>query len=195
MRYVIGLTGGIACGKSVVSDIFARNGINVIDTDIISRVVMQEGQKCNDEVKKTFPACVENGVINRRTLREIVFNDKQKLAKLNAITLKYIAQETENQLAMQNDLVVLVVPLMFESGFDKYCDFIVDVACSEEERINRLIKRDNITKDLALSMINSQMKDSARREKSDFVIENNGKISNLEKKVENLLKTLKERML
>ena len=195
MRYVIGLTGGIACGKSVVSDIFARNGINVIDTDIISRVVMQEGQKCNDEVKKSFPACVENGVINRRTLREIVFNDKQKLAKLNAITLKYIAQETENQLAMQNDLVVLVVPLMFESGFDKYCDFIVDVACSEEERINRLIKRDNITKDLALSMINSQMKDSERREKSDFVIENNGKISNLEKKVENLLKTLKERML
>ena len=195
MRYVIGLTGGIACGKSVVSDIFARNGINVIDTDIISRVVMQEGQKCNDEVKKTFPACVENGVINRRTLREIVFNDKQKLAKLNAITLKYIAQETENQLAMQNDLVVLVVPLMFESGFDKYCDFIVDVACSEEERINRLIKRDNITKDLALSMINSQMKDSERREKSDFVIENNGKISNLEKKVENLLKMLKERVL
>ena len=195
MRYVIGLTGGIACGKSVVSDIFARNGIYVIDTDIISRVVMQEGQKCNDEVKKTFPACVENGVINRRTLREIVFNDKQKLAKLNAITLKYIAQETENQLAMQNDLVVLVVPLMFESGFDKFCDFIVDVACSEEERINRLIKRDNITKDLALSMINSQMKDSERREKSDFVIENNGKISNLEKKVENLLKTLKERML
>jgi dephospho-CoA kinase len=124
-----------------------------------------------------------------------VFNDKQKLAKLNAITLKYIAQETENQLAMQNDLVVLVVPLMFESGFDKYCDFIVDVACSEEERINRLIKRDNITKDLALSMINSQMKDSERREKSDFVIENNGKISNLEKKVENLLKTLKERIL
>lgn len=195
MRYVIGLTGGIACGKSVVSDIFARNGINIIDTDIISRVVMQEGQKCNDEVKKTFPACVENGVINRRTLREIVFNDKQKLAKLNAITLKYIAQETENQLAMQNDLVVLVVPLMFESGFDKYCDFIVDVACSEEERINRLTKRDNITKDLALSMINSQMKDSERREKSDFVIENNGKVSDLEKKVENLLKTLKERML
>ena len=156
---------------------------------------MQEGQKCNDEVKKTFPACVENGVINRRTLREIVFNDKQKLAKLNAITLKYIAQETENQLAMQNDLVVLVVPLMFESGFDKFCDFIVDVACSEEERINRLIKRDNITKDLALSMINSQMKDSERREKSDIVIENNGKISKLEKKVENLLKTLKERML
>lgn len=195
MRYVIGLTGGIACGKSVVSDIFARNGINVIDTDIISRVVMQEGQKCNDEVKKTFPACVENGVINRRTLREIVFNDNQKLAKLNAITLKYIAQETENQLAMQNDLVVLVVPLMFESGFDKYCDFIVDVACSEEERINRLTKRDNITKDLALSMINSQMKDNERREKSDFVIENNGKVSYLEKKVENLLKTLKERML
>ena len=195
MRYVIGLSGGIAGGKSVVSDIFARNGIYVIDTDIISRVVMQECQKCNDEAKSAIPQSVENGAINRRTLREIVFNDKQKLAKLNAITLKYIAQETENQLAMQNDLVVLVVPLMFESGFDKFCDFIVDVACSEEERINRLIKRDNITKDLALSMINSQMKDSERREKSDFVIENNGKISNLEKKVENLLKTLKERML
>ncbi len=193
MRYVIGLTGGIACGKSVVSDIFARYGIKIIDTDIISRLVMQEGQKCNEEVKKTFPACVENGVINRRTLREIVFSNQQELAKLNAITLKYIKQETQALLDKEDGLVVLVVPLMFESGFNKMCDYVIDVACSEDVRIERLVKRDNITKELALSMINSQMKDDERRKKSDLIIENNGNIAYLENKVENVIKLLKER--
>ncbi|MBO5223915.1 MAG: dephospho-CoA kinase [Clostridia bacterium] len=193
MKYVIGLTGGIACGKSAVSDIFARNGIKIIDTDIISRLVMQEGQKCNEEVKQTFPDCVENGVINRRLLREIVFSNKQELAKLNAITLKYIKAETEAELRSQDGLAVLVVPLMFESGFDKMCDYIIDVACSEDVRINRLIKRDNITKELALSMINSQMNDDERRKKSDIVIENNGNIADLEKKVVNIINLLKER--
>jgi dephospho-CoA kinase len=192
MRFVIGLTGGIACGKSVVSDIFTRYGIKIIDTDIISRIVMQEGQKCNEEVKQNFPSCVENGIINRRVLREIVFSDKQELAKLNAITLKYIKQETKAQLEKENGLVVLVVPLMFESGFDKMCEFIIDVACSEDVRIERLIKRDNITKELALSMINSQLKDDERRKKSDLVVENNGNIADLERKIENVIKMIKE---
>ena len=192
MRYVIGLTGGIACGKSVVSDIFARYGIKIIDADIISRQVMQEGQKCNEEVKKTFPSCVENGVINRRVLREIVFSNQQELAKLNTITLKYIQQETKAQLDKEDGLVVLVVPLMFESGFNKMCEFVIDVACGEEIRIERLIKRDNITKELALSMINSQLKDDERRKKSDLVVENNGNIADLEKKIENVIKMIKE---
>ncbi len=194
MRYVIGLTGGIASGKSVVSDIFTKHGIKIIDTDIISRIVMQEGQKCNEKVKKEFPECVDNGVINRRILREIVFSDVQKLAKLNAITLTYIKQETEACIKRENGLVVVVVPLMFESGFNEMCDFVIDVVCSEDERIDRLIKRDNITRELALSMINSQMTDSERREKSDLVVENYGNISDLEKNIENLIKQLKERV-
>jgi dephospho-CoA kinase len=72
------------------------------------------------------------------------------------------------------------------------CDFVIDVACSEEIRIERLIKRDNITKELALSMINSQLKDDERRKKSDLVVENNGNIADLEKKIENVIKMIKE---
>ncbi len=193
MRCVVGLTGGIACGKSVVSDIFAKHGIKIIDTDIISRIVMKEGQKCNEEVKQAFPLCVDNGVVNRRILREIVFSDNQELARLNSITLKYIRLETEAELDKVSGLVLLVVPLMFESGFNKMCDYIIDVACSEEVRIERLMKRDNISKELALSMINSQMKDVERREKSDLVVENDGNIADLEKNIENVIKMLKER--
>ncbi len=193
MRFIVGLTGGIACGKSAVSDIFERNGIKIVDTDIISREVMQD-EECSALVISTFPECAKNGVIDRRCLRGIVFSDDKELAKLNAITLKFIKRETERKLSEVCGLAVLVVPLMFESGFDKMCDYIIDVSCDEETRINRLVNRDNITKELALSMINSQMKDSERREKSDVVIENNGDLDSLEKEVRKIINSLKERV-
>lgn len=195
MKYVIGLTGGIACGKSVVSDILEKRGINIIDADVVSRAVMQEGHKCYDEVKSAFANCVESGVINRRRLREIVFADKQNLAILNSITHKHIKQEITKLLKEMDTLVVLVVPLMFESGFDKMCNVVINVSSPLNLRIKRLVSRDNISEELALSMINSQMSDYERRNKSDFVIENDGDLEELESQVDNVLKSLKERIL
>lgn len=193
MRYIIGLTGGIACGKSVVSDIFEKQGIPIIDTDIISRKVMKEGEDCYKELVASFPDAVENGTLSRFLLKNIVFNDKQKLAILNSITHKYIKEETIKEIEKQNSVAVIVVPLMFESGFDKLCDCIVCVSANKNERINRIISRDNISEELAENIIKSQLSDQERRAKSDYVIENNSSIEDLINQVNQVLKIILEK--
>ena len=193
MRYIIGLTGGIACGKSVVSDIFEKQGIPIIDTDIISKKVMQEGEDCYNEVVSNFPDALIKGKLSRALLKEIVFNDKQKLAILNSITHKYIKEETINEIEKQNGVAVVVVPLMFESGFDKLCDCIVSVSANKSKRINRIINRDNISKELAENIINSQLSDEERKAKSDYVVENNSSIEDLINQVNQVLKTILEK--
>lgn len=192
MRYVIGLTGGIASGKSAVSDIIARSGIRIIDADIISRKVMSKGEPCYNEVVTAFPESLVNGELDRRALRKIVFSDEQKLSILNSITHKHIKAETKREIEREEGLVLLVVPLMFESGFDSFCSCVINVTCDMQERINRVIKRDNINKELAISIINSQMSDSERCQKSNYIINNNGDIDNLRVEVEKVLKTIKE---
>lgn len=193
MRYIIGLTGGIACGKSVVSDIFEKQGIPIIDTDIISRKVMKEGEDCYKELVASFPDAVENGTLSRFLLKNIVFNDKQKLAILNSITHKYIKEETIKEIEKQNGVAVIVVPLMFESGFDKLCDCVVCVSANKNERINRIISRDNISEELAENIIKSQLSDEERRTKSDYVIENNSSIEDLINQVNQVLKIILEK--
>ena len=193
MRYVIGLTGGIACGKSAVSNIFEKQGIPIIDTDIISKQLMQKGGKCYEEVVSFFPDCVVDGTLSRSLLKNAVFSDKQKLAMLNDITHKHIRQATENEIAKNSGVMVVVVPLMFESGFDKFCDCIIDVACSEDVRINRLINRDNISKELAESIIKSQLSDKERREKSDYIIENDTTVKELNEKALSVIKIILEK--
>ena len=193
MRYIIGLTGGIACGKSVVSDIFEKQGIPIIDTDIISRKVMSEGQDCYSEVVSNFPDAIENGSISRSLLKKIVFNDKQKLAILNSITHKYIKQETIKEIEKQNDIAVVVVPLMFESGFDKLCDCVICVSADKNERINRIVNRDNISRELAENIINSQLSDEEREAKSDYIIANNSSVEDLTNKANKVLKSILEK--
>ena len=193
MKYIIGLTGGIACGKSAVSDIFAKQGIPIIDTDIISKRLMQKGEKCYEEVVSAFPDCVDNGVLSRSLLKNAVFSDKQKLATLNSITHKCIKQATEFEISKNDGVMVVVVPLMFESGFDELCDCVIDVACNEEVRINRLINRDNITRELAENIIKAQLSDKERREKSDYIIENDTTVERLENKALEVLKIILEK--
>ena len=144
MRYVIGLTGGIASGKSVVSNIFASCGVNIIDADIVSRYVMQDGSKCSAEIIKAFPDCDNNGVIDRRKLRQIVFSSKDNLSTLNSITHPRIKDEILRRINEIDGIILLVVPLLFETGYDKECNMVVSVVTDIETRINRLVLRDNI---------------------------------------------------
>ena len=193
MRYVIGLTGGIACGKSAVSNIFASFGVTIIDADVVSRFVMQDGGECAREVIRAFPLCANGGSIDRRKLREIVFSDKEKLAKLNSITHPRIKNEIVRRINEVDGLVLLVVPLLFEAGYDKECDMVVCVIADVDNRINRLVLRDNIDRQLALEMINSQMSDEERIKRSDYLIENDSTIEELKNKVSQLLKSVMEK--
>ncbi len=170
----VGLTGGIACGKTVVSKAFARLGVPVIDTDVISREVTEPGRPLLTAIKETFGERMlrPDGSLDRRALREKVFSDKAALEKLNALTHPAIMQELELQCDRSKAPYVLaVIPLLFENSHESYVDSIVVLDAPFELQLKRLLKRDRVTKETALAMIKAQVPREVRRQKADHLIE------------------------
>ena len=181
---VVGITGGIASGKSVVSAKIQALGGMVIDADILSREVIEKGTKGHRLLKEAFPIAFDGDELNRKALRELVFNDEQARAKLNSITHPLIEERTKALIENANqEVVFLVVPLMFESKSDKFCSLVVSVCAPKEKRVEWITKRNSeITKDLAEKMISAQMSDEERAERADEVIYNDGTLEDLESK-------------
>lgn len=177
-RLKIGLTGGIASGKSVAAEVFARLGASIVDADIVSREV---GQK---EIALNFPQCVTAGVLDRRKLREYVFSSPQELRKLNAITHPLILTRITETVDKTDGVAVIVAPLLCESGLYKFCDVNICITASADRRISRLKKRDNIDDELAYNMIAAQMSDNDKIALCDYVICNDGSKEELEDKIE-----------
>jgi len=174
MTKVIGLTGGIGSGKTTIANYFNKMGIPVYIADDGAKRVMQS-QEILDDVKSTFGTNIFEGeVLDRAKLAEIVFNDKEQLAKLNAIVHPAVKRDFE--LWMQRyknyDYVIYEAAILFESGRYKECDVIITVAAPEEVRIERVIERDKTTKQQVLSRMKMQWNDENRISKSDFVINN-----------------------
>lgn len=182
-KTVVGLTGGIASGKSVAADILREAGAYIIDTDIISREISQSDEVAR-EIFITFPQAHNGGELNRKKLREIVFSDSAAKNKLENILHPRILRETERLIAEScAQVTAVVVPLLFESGFNKLTDKNITVSCDESVRIKRLIKRDDISGELAENMIKSQLSDGERERNSDIVITNNGSLAELRAQV------------
>lgn len=193
--YVIGITGGIAGGKTAVSDMLAKKGEQIIDADVISREVTEPGTKGERLLKEAFPEAFEEGSLDRGRLREIVFADEKKLQKLDEITHPLIREEIEKRIAeTDREQVYLVVPLMFESGFDALCDYIVTVVSDEDKRIKRLKARNNsITDELAERIVHSQVSECERVTRADGVIVNNDSRERLEERVNEFYEEIKNR--
>lgn len=193
--YVIGITGGIAGGKTAVSDMLAKKGEQIIDADVISRKVIEPGTKGERLLKEAFPEAFEGGSLDRGRLREIVFADEKKLQKLDEITHPLIREEIEKRIAeTDREQVYLVVPLMFESGFDALCDYIVTVVSDEDKRIKRLKARNNsITDELAERIVHSQVSECERVTRADGVIVNNDSRERLEERVNEFYEEIKNR--
>ena len=193
--YVIGITGGIAGGKTAVSDMLAKKGEQIIDADVISREVIEPGTKGERLLKEAFPEAFEGGSLVRGRLREIVFADEKKLQKLDEITHPLIREEIEKRIAeTDREQVYLVVPLMFESGFDALCDYIVTVVSDEDKRIKRLKARNNsITDELAERIVHSQVSECERVTRADGVIVNNDSRERLEERVNEFYEEIKNR--
>ncbi|WP_154222105.1 dephospho-CoA kinase [Marinicella rhabdoformis] len=181
-QLLICLTGGVASGKTVVSNCFAENGVDVIDTDILSRRVVEVGSDGLSELVTAFGSQIldSNNALNRSYLRRLVFQDKESLLKLNSILHPRIRHELLKQLdTSTSKIIVVVVPLYSgqqEYGFfDRVC--VVDV--SEDVQLSRLMERDSIEVRLAKDMVNSQISRKARLELGNDVITNNGSLSQL----------------
>ena len=183
---IIGLTGGIASGKSTVSKYLAEKGFKVYDADKIAKDI-SEKKLVQEEIIATFGDKIleENRNIDRKKLKEIVFEDKEKLKQLNAIIHPKVI-DFYKELKKQNtdEVIIFDVPLLFESGIDKFCDKILVVISDYEIQLNRIVERDKIDRDLAEKIIKSQLSNEERIKKADVVIENNSSLEDLFEKVE-----------
>ena len=183
---IIGLTGGIASGKSTVSKYLAEKGFNIYDADKIAKDI-SEKKSVQEEIISTFGNKIldKNGNIDRKKLKEIVFENKEKLEKLNGIIHPKVI-DFYKELKKQNtdEIIIFDVPLLFESEIDKFCDKILVVISDYEIQLNRIVERDKIDRDLAEKIIKSQLSNEERIKKADVVIENNSSLEDLFEKVE-----------
>ncbi len=187
--FTIALTGGIACGKTVVSDMFAGLGVEIIDTDIIAREVVDPGSEGLMQIVAFFGNDLLNDdrTLNRRKLREIVFADKTKLKELEKITHPLIQNRAKELIGKAtSDYCLLVVPLLLNSPMRAWVDRILVVDVAEELQLQRLLERDCETIEQAKAIIASQASRSQLLEIADDVIINDSGLEKLRKEVHNL---------
>ncbi len=192
MTKIIGLTGGIGSGKTTVANYFKSYGIPVYIADDEARKIMQSAD-IMEAIKDLFGAEVfENETLNREKLAKIVFNNPESLEKLNGIVHPAVKKHFEQWLLqnLEAPYVIYEAAILFESGRYKDCDIIITVTAPIESRIQRVIKRDNTTRELVLKRINAQWTDEKRISKSDFVIENIA-IEPTKLEIDRILKILK----
>ena len=189
---IIGLTGGIASGKSTVSKYLAEKGFKVYDADKIAKDI-SEKKLVQEEIIATFGDKIleENRNIDRKKLKEIVFEDKEKLKQLNAIIHPKVIDFYKKLKEKNTDeIIIFDVPLLFESGIEKFCDKILVVISDYEIQLNRIVERDKIDRELASKIIKSQLSNKERIKKADVVIENNSSLEDLFEKVERFCETI-----
>lgn len=190
---VFGLTGNIGCGKSTLSNILKENNIYVVDLDLISREIMND-KFVIDLIYKTFGENLKqkDGLLNRKELGKIVFKNKEKLQLLNNITHPVIKEKVK-KIIKQKDLVVIDGALLIEANFLDIVDKLILVTCDEKIQLERIIKRDNLTKEEAMLRINSQMCQQKKKDYADYIIDNSTTKEDLTKKSCELLKFIKEK--
>ncbi len=173
----IGLTGGIASGKSTVARLFAGHGVPVIDTDEIARRVVAPGSPALAEIAATFGAGFigPDGALDRRRLRAHVFADPTARARLEAILHPRIGHETLADCARAGGAYqVLVVPLLFESGFERHVDRTLVVDCPETLQRERLLARDAETPQQVEHILAAQLPRTERLQRADDIVDNGG---------------------
>lgn len=174
MTKIIGLTGGIGSGKTTVANYFKELGIPVYIADVEGKKIT-ESPKILKSIKDAFGSAVfDEERLNRQKVSQIVFNDSEKLKLLNSIIHPEVEKHFMNWVNNHSNfsLVVKETALLFESGSYKKCDFVITVIAPLEDRINRVIKRDAVTREDVLKRIDNQWSDEDRIRNSHYIIDN-----------------------
>lgn len=192
---VIGLTGGIASGKSLVSAILRQLGAKIVDADEVARLVVEPGTVGLAEIRQVFGDKILNpdGSLNRKTLGDLVFADPDKLKKLNEITHPQVYKYFKNEIAKFHQhkdypALILDVPLLIEAGFQRLADEVWLVVVSKDVQVNRVMERDGVSREQALQRINSQMSVEEKQKYADVIIDNSGSTESTRQKVIELWK-------
>ncbi len=195
---IIGLCGQSGAGKTTALEEFLKMGFRVIDCDEISRFVTRPNTPCLSELESFFGEEIisPDKTLDRKRLAAIAFADGEKYAKLNEITHRHILEELDARLEMYKQknepFVIIDAPLLYESGLDKRCDKVIAVCADKEVRIKRITERDALTRDQALARISRQTSEEDLESLADFVVYNNGDLTELKKEINALVRKIGE---
>ena len=193
MKIVIGVTGSIASGKSYVLSQIKNKGYSVIDCDQISRDITKKGNEGFKPVTDEFPYFDEKGELDRKKLGSIIFENKNERIKLNNILHPIIYEKCKKELEKLDGLIFLDAPLLYEANFDTLCDDVICVYVTNDVQQQRLMKRDNLTKEEAIKRIESQLSNKIKLSKSNFVVKSEEDFKETDKNIEKVLKQIKEK--
>lgn len=194
MALVVGLTGGIASGKSTVSNFIREKGFTIIDADLEARLAVEVDEPAYNEIIAYFgkEIIMDTGEINRAKLGEIIFNHEEKRLKLNSIVhpdvRRRMTEKREQAISNGEKLIVMDIPLLFESKLTGMVDKVLLVYVDEQTQLERLMNRNQFSKEEALARIGSQMPLKNKVKLSDAVIDNNGALEETEIQLNNILK-------
>ena len=179
MKYIIGLTGNIATGKSVVSGMLERLGAEAIDADALVHELMEKGTPVWQAVVREFGQGIlcSDGSVNRKKLGGIVFADKAALRRLEALVHPAVIARTEQLIKSSQEPVVVIEAIkLIEAGMDRTCDALWVVACRQEQQLARLVEQRGLTEEEAHQRIKAQPPQEAKLALADVVIDNNGSL-------------------
>lgn len=194
---IVGLTGGIATGKSTVAHMFSQLGTYRIDTDQLARQVVEPGEEAFKAIVRFFGKEVVDdvGELDRKKLSDIVFADRAKLSVLNQITHPPIRALLRAELTAAEergvDVALVEVPLLYESGFDDGMDCVIVVVADEDTQVVRLMERNGFTEKEAKQRIAAQMPLSEKAARADYVIDNGRALASTQVQVEQLWQIFK----
>lgn len=189
---VVGITGGIATGKSTVKQAIIKQGYQIIDCDEIVHQLLEKTTVIN-EIGKLFGSdVISEGKVNRPKLGQIIFNDKQEQLRLNNLIHPLVIEEIKKKLNTLNEnLVFIDIPLLFEAHLEYLVDKIIVVYVNESLQVKRLMKRDNISYEFALLKIKSQMPIDDKAKLADYIINNEKDIDNTITQLNEIIRRIK----
>ena len=179
---IIGITGGTGCGKTTLLNLIEEVGGTVLDCDRIYHQLLETDPSLPEAIETRFPGTVENGVLNRKKLGSLVFSDENALKDLNRITHHAVKKEVLRRLENAPALAAIDAIGLFEGELAPLCDVTVFVSAPVEDRICRLMQRDNISKEYAAARISAQHSDTWFREKCHHTLCNDGDLSDFQAK-------------
>lgn len=190
MKRVIGITGGIASGKSNVSNICKELGYEVIDSDSIVKELSEKNKPLYNAYLKEFgPDFLDlEGNLDKKKLGKLIFNNLELKKKMDKISHPLVVEEIKNRISNINDGLIFVdIPLLYEAKLEYLCDKVICVFLKKKLQVERLMARDGIDEDYALAKIHSQMDLYMKKELADYVINSQGEFSDTKKQVVNVI--------
>ncbi|MFP4445377.1 MAG: dephospho-CoA kinase [Desulfosudaceae bacterium] len=199
---IVGLTGGIASGKSVVADMLAEKDAIIIDADRIAHQVVKKNMPAWQDIVDAFGRDIlrEDGEINRKALGKIIFSDQSRRDQLNHIVHPRVFEEISRNIALvmearetHNPVIILDIPLLFETRMNQELSDIIVVYVPEEVQLERLLRRDEAGREDAMARIRSQIPIEEKKRQADYVIDNSGPIAETRRQVEALFAELQQK--